>query len=341
MSMKENELRYIHDVLCGNERPWRIDKDMPEIHYKNLLINTPVLPLQFTNKFTLAYEKHLLFTSKIKYYCQMIHNESVGYLNEKCKLIDTDNSEELTKYILNISQKAIETLINEAKSILDDCHVDIEELNGDNADFYSQKDEKEKYIILNYTISLLIKCWMELQDRYSYVINEVDRQSVKEFSVTTTGKLPNKMFVVLPITTEEKNNRNKQTRTDCSFLYVNNDEENKNMAFEDLHQVLVNYGYIPNGTSKKDMIDIFSGRSTRAKIIWLKDNHILATVMKKWINEQKIVSTYPESATIWQVVSQRFTDAKGNPLPNLGSETERKKTIDIVDRIVKTLSDYC
>lgn len=340
MSMKENELRYIHDVLCGNERPWRIDKDLSETQYKNMLQNTPILPLQFTDKYTLTYEKHLLFTSKTKYYCQMIHNESIGFLNEKCKLIDTDNSEELTKYILNISQKAIETLINEANSILDDCPVDMEELNGDNADFYSQKTEKEKYIILNYTISLLIKCWMELQDRYSYVIDEIDRQSVKEFSVMTTGKLPSKMFVVSPITPEEKNDKNKQIRTDCSFLYINNDKDNKNMAFEDLHQVLVNYGYIPEGTSKKDLIAIFSGRSTRAKIIWLKDNHILASVMKKWMNELKIISTYPQCATIWQVVSQRFTDEKGNSLPNLGSEKERIKKTDIVDKIVKTLSDY-
>lgn len=338
--MKENELRYIHDVLCGNERPWRIDKDLSETHYKSRLQNTRVLPLLFTDKYTLIYEKHLLFTSKIKYYCQMISNESIGYLNEKCKLIDTDNSEELTKYILSISQKAIETLINEAKTILDDCPVDMEELNGDNADFHSLKAEKEKFIIINYTISMLIKCWMELQDRYSYVIDEVDKQSIKEFSVRTTGKLPNKMFVVSPITPEEKNNKNKQIRTDCSFLYINNDKDNKNMAFEDLHQVLVNYGYIPEGTSKKDLIAIFSGRSTRAKIIWLKDNHILASVMKKWLNELKIISTYPQCATIWQVVSQRFTDEKGNSLPNLGSEKERIKKTDIVDKIVKTLSDY-
>lgn len=338
--MKENELRYIHDVLCGNERPWRIDKDLSETHYKSLLQNTPVLPLLFTDKYTLIYEKHLLFTSKIKYYCQMISNESIGYLNEKCKLIDTDNSEELTKYILNISQKAIETLINEAKTILDDCPIDMEELNGDNADFHSLKAEKEKIIIINYTISILIKCWMELQDRYSYVIDEADKQSIKEFSVRTTGKLPSKMFVVSPITPEVKNNKNKQIRTDCSFLYINNDKDNKNMAFEDLHQVLVNYGYIPKETSKKDLIAIFSGRSTRAKIIWLKDNHILANVMKRWMNDLKIVSTYPESATIWQVVSQRFTDEKGNSLPNLGSEKERIKTTDIVDKIVKTLSDY-
>ena len=64
--MKGNELKYIHEVLCGKERPWRKDKNLPDSSYQNLLKNTPIIPASFTGQYFLEYKKYLLFTAKVK-----------------------------------------------------------------------------------------------------------------------------------------------------------------------------------------------------------------------------------------------------------------------------------
>ena len=320
--MRGNELKYIHEVLCGKERPWRKDKNLPESYYQNLLKTTPTIPSNIIAQYNIEYKKYLLFTSKVKYYCRKIDNELVDYLNYCFRNIEEDGSEELTKYIIGTTHKNIKTLINEAKNALDYCPVTINAFNGDNVEFQTLKVENEKCIILNYIISSLIKCWFEIQNKYHYIIDEADLYDIDSFFVGTTGKLPNKVFVIKPIKEEPPKKTNKKIRTDCSFLYINNDEENRNYAFTDLRATLIKHELIPSETDLKDVMSVFSGTPTRAQIKLLKDNHILSIALKKLMNELKIITTYPNTATIWQVVSSRFIDANGSAMPNLGSESE-------------------
>ena len=338
--MKGNELKYIHEVLCGKERPWRKDKNLPDSNYQNLLKNTPIIPASFTGQYFLEYKKYLLFTAKVKYYCRKIDNVLVDYLNGCFRIIEKDGSEELTKYMVSDIHKNIKTLINEAKCELDNCPITIDVFNGENVDFHTLKVENEKCIILNYVISSLIKCWFEIQNKCHYIIDETDLYDIDSFYVETTGKLPNKVFMINPLKVEPPQKASKNKRTDCSFLYNNNDTENKNYAFTELRATLIKYELIPPETDLKDLMSVFSGTQSRAQIKWLKDNHILATALKRLINNLKIITTYPEITTIWQVVSCRFIDKDGNAMPNLGSESERKSTSNIVDEIVSAFTGY-
>lgn len=338
--MRGNELKYIHEVLCGKERPWRKDKNLPDSNYQNLFKITPIIPVSFTCQYLLEYKNYLLFTPKVKYYCQMIDNVLVDYLNGCFRIIEKDGSEELTKYMVSDIHKNIKTLINEAKCELDNCPITIDVFNGENVDFHTLKVENEKCIILNYIISSLIKCWFEIQNKCHYIFDEADLYDIDSFSVETTGKLPNKVFMIKPLKVEPPQKASKYKRTDCSFLYINNDTENRNYAFTDLHTTLIRYELIPPETDLKDLMSVFSGTQSRAQIKWLKDNHILATALKRLINGLKIITIYPETATIWQVVSCRFIDKDGNAMPNLGSESERKSTSNIVDEIVSAFTGY-
>ena len=68
---------------------------------------------------------------------------------------------------------------------------------------------------------------------------------------------------------------------------------------------------------------------------------MLATVFKDWINVHKVVVPWPpKEATIWQVISNRFLDAEGQPMKYLGKEKERKQTASIRNEIVSCLTDW-
>ena len=91
----------------------------------------------------------------------------------------------------------------------------------------------------------------------------------------------------------------------------------------------------------KYMESLFSGRSCRRTYQWLGDNHILTHIIKGLTDDDKpIITTWPEGISKWEVVSCRFVDKEGKPLPNIRTEKERIKVKTIVKEVVEALAAY-
>ena len=128
-------------------------------------------------------------------------------------------------------------------------------------------------------------------------------------------------------------------RTDCCFLY--NNDEYFAIAIQEFTNKLRFHKLIPDDMDCKKMESLFRGHSCRTKYTWLGPNHVLTHIIKGLTDEDNpIITTWPESTSKWDVVSCRFIDKDGNPLPNIRKETARKGSETVVKDAIKALAGY-
>lgn len=128
-------------------------------------------------------------------------------------------------------------------------------------------------------------------------------------------------------------------RTDCCFFYNNN--EYFSVAIQQFTNILLKHKLVPEDMDLKKMESLFLGKPCRRKYTWLGKPHILTHIIKGLTKADKpIITTWPEGTSPWEVVSCRFIDEEGYPLPNIRQENERKKTNSIVEEAVNALAGH-
>ncbi len=138
---------------------------------------------------------------------------------------------------------------------------------------------------------------------------------------------------------KESNSGNGQPKiTTCSFYYINNDEGERNRCLSDFRNRLIHYGLIPATTDLKQLLAAFGGRSTAAVIEWTGKKHVLKFIILK-LMKKGVLSIYPDDKQYskWYVVSCRFR-CDGAQMPNISTETKRKKDEAMIDDIIRTLA---
>lgn len=324
----------IKQILIGNNQPWHIDNDLDYGHYTELLRNTPQMAMP-EMAYSIKCDNHLLFTSRIRYYCRLVDNETAQQLRRVKRLLDSDGSEQLARYVLKIVRENIVTLIKDAVRQCRIFIVDAHSLKERDANFAENKEQKEFLVILHYTIASLVCCWMQIQEMYGYFLDETELYDIKTFYVHTTGMLEPPLVNV----EEEKMDEGsmKKQVTYCSFLYNNNDQDEWNISIQAFYNKLIEYGQIPPDTDKAQFMNVFRGRSTRAIITWIgKSNSPLHAIISRGIKD-KWLTVYPSTCSHWHVVSCRFVDKEGNPIPNLGKTKDNKGDIEMVKDIISTI----
>lgn len=301
----------------------------------------PQIELDTEPLYEIKVSSKLLFTPKLHYYSQLLENEVNRYLNKINNLLKGE-SEEQTNYIIKNSRESVISLVKRAA-----CQLETEDpygtywtwLNSDHPDLMTWGVAMEKSVYYRYLISEVIRCWLELQDRYSYVIGK-HTYTAYMFYTTFLERTPEKEIEIC--CTEkyiEESKSFKKSRTDCCFLYDN--QEYQAIAIQGLTTTMKKHQLIPEDIDYKQMMSIFSGHSCRTKIPWLGEKHILTSFIKGICNDDApIVTPWPEGTSKWDVVSQRFVDKDGNNIPNIRQETPRKKSQSIVTELIDSLKGY-
>ena len=331
--MTDFRFESIKEMLLGHTQPWRKENNFGERHYYELLKETAQMkmPEMF---FSLRYDSYIQFTPRIRYYCRLVDNETAQQLIRAKQLIDTDGSEQLTKYVLKVIRENVVTLIKDAVRQCSLFAVDVQWFSGGLTDFVSQREEKEYLIILYYIIASLACCWMEIQNLYCYVLDDTEIYDVCTFYANVTGWRDNPL---VKIEMKEDNISNKRPKvTYCSFLYNNNDQEEWNISMQAFYNKLILYNLIDPYTDKAAFLNVFRGKGTRAVITWTGKTATLHAIISKGVTNGWL-TTYPSSSTHWDVVTCRFIDTNGTPIPNLGSKKDNKGDIEMVEDILSTL----
>lgn len=336
--MNNFDLKKVHELIrfaeiCTTDNDYMIEaSSLPHIELETeaLYVLTPNMPI--------------LFTTKLRYYRLLIENEINRHINAATNLIETDGSEELTKYVLKITRESVTTLVNEAKqqiSIYDWDGQAWKNITSDNpiiSEF--AKPTIEHVVFLHYLIAELARCWLELQDRYAYVIGVAGLYDVSLFYTTFLSCKPDNEFALKQSEKYEEEAKGfKKVRTDCCFQYVN--DEYFAIAIQEFTNKLRFHKLIPDDMDCKKMESLFRGHSCRTKYTWLGPNHVLTHIIKGLTDEDNpIITTWPESTSKWDVVSCRFIDKDGNPLQNIRKESPRKGSETVVKDAIKALAGY-
>ena len=133
----------------------------------------------------------------------------------------------------------------------------------------------------------------------------------------------------------------RKIRKDCCFFYDN--EEYFSLAIQEFTNKLHAHNLIPEDLDIKQMESLFRGHSCRTKYKWLGPLHVLTHIIKGLTKDDNpIITTWPERISKWDVVSCRFVDKDGNPLPNIRTQTARKKDgfPQMVKEAVEALAGY-
>lgn len=288
-------------------------------------------------------QKQVLFTTKLRYYALLIEKEINRHLNAATNLLEEQDDANLSKFILKKTRDAVTSLINQSNrqiTILDKSDHHWKIIISNNPDYKDFRNEKELIVFYHYLIAQLTRCWLELQDRYAYVIGK-ELYDVNLFYSSYVKRTPDAVFEVKRTSKyDDEAKKFKKCRPDCCFLYDN--KEYFAIAIQEFTNKLRQHHLIPDEMDYKYMESLFSGRSCRRTYQWLGDNHILTHIIKGLTDDDNpIITTWPEGTSKWEVVSCRFVDKDDNPIPkSIRTEKSRKKTQTIVDEAVGALAAY-
>ena len=315
------KLEGIDLILNKHLQPWIDSNNRSDSSYQQKLSSTPAIPMPNELLYQLKYEKYLLFTYRVRYYCRLIDNAIADHLRQAFEhTINSDQSEYLAAYLLKQTREAVSTLVADAVNRCQTLTVTTERFT----DFNVNRQEKEYYVILHYVIASLVRCWMEMQENYQYVIDSSDRYDISSFYASVVGWIDDPLIKVISVNENVPDEKNKKIST-CSFYYINNDEYDRNTCLSAFYRKLVQYKQIPNDTDQKHLFDIFNGGNTNATIKWIGKEATLRTIIFKLVEEKKIVTTWPEGYGHWYVVQCRFQYEDGNSMKDLSSYKEGKR----------------
>ena len=335
--MNNFDLRKIHELILFR------DVCTTDNGYMTEASSLPRIELETEALYVLTPKMPILFTTKLRYYRLVIENEINRHINAATELLETDGGEELTKFVLKKTRESVTTLVNEAKRL---TRLDIGDKNWKNIISETpsvpghSKAAIELAVFSHYVIAELARCWLELQDRYAYVIGEVGCYDVFLFYTSFVGRIPDKEFELNRSDKyDEEAKHFKKGRTDCCFFYDN--DEYFATAIQEFTNRLHQHHLIPEGLDTKSMMSLFRGHSCRTKYTWLGPNHVLTHIIKGLTkDDNSIITTWPEGTSKWDVISCRFVDKDGYALPNIRQETARKGFESVVKEAVDALAGY-
>ncbi len=338
ISKYDFSLREIRDLIPFNNVFSTQDEYMSELScLPRIEIGTPL--------YVLTPKMELLFTQKLRYYRLLVERGINRHINSAIELSEKENDDELTKFIWKKTKESVLSLVNEVCRQLaifdsfDNGWANITSTKPTVSDFC--KPVIEYVVFLHYLLAELVRCWMEMQDRYIHVIGETGRYDVSLLYTGLAQRMsPDAEFEVKQSEKYDEGAKDtKKTRTDCCFTYDN--KEYFATAIQEFTNKLKLHHLISDDVDVKAMESLFSGRPCKKTYIWLGENHVLTHIIKKLTDEDEpIIKTWPDDTPKWKVVSQRFVDKDGNPLPNISKETLRKKQQSIIDEVVKSLASY-
>ncbi|MBO7580261.1 MAG: hypothetical protein J6T38_01900 [Bacteroidaceae bacterium] len=335
--MNSFDLKKVHDLIMFR------DVCTTDNAYMTEASSLPRIELETEALYVLTPKMSVLFTPKLRYYRLVVENEINRHINAATELLEADGTEELTKFVLKKTREAVATLMNEAKrlTILNNGDKNWENIISEKPSIPRHlKAATELAVYSHYVIAELARCWLELQDRYAYVIGEAGCYDVSLFYTSIVGLNPDKEFELKRSEKYEEEAKGfRKVRMDCCFLYDN--EEYFAIAIQEFTNKLHAHHLIPEDLDLKQMESLFRGHSCRTKYKWLGPNHVLTHIIKGLTKDDNpVITSWPEGTSKWEVVSCRFVDKDNNPIPNIRQEKARKGSKTVVKEVVETLAGY-
>lgn len=331
-AMNSFDLRKVRELMSFQDL-FRTDSSyMPEAKCLNR-VELDAEPL-----YEIVTKTEVLFTAKLLYYRLLVANEVNRHINDAVKLSDEDSTGYLAQYLLKNTFEAVQTLMHEANDRLAevDCGGTLwQDITSTSPRIEaSVRGRMEETVFIHDVFAELARCWLELQDRFENTSNGIGSYTAALLYSSCISRMPDEEFKLRRTEKYDVSTKTKKNiYPDCCFLY--DCEDDFNDAIQCFTNKLKKYKLIPIELDYKQMMSLFRGRPCRYTYRWLGQNCTLTHIIKGLCDgHNPIITTWPSGTSKWEVVSARFVDKEGTPLPHIGQERLRKRQQAMIDEIV-------
>jgi len=187
-------MKTIISILRFDLRPWLDKNNKPEDYYSPELRSTTSIQEEFIAHFITDFSIPT-FSIKIKYYQRLIDNSITDFLNRT--ISETENeSDNLIAFKLKKANGKIKSLMTEINDLILLKDYDLNLITSKHIDFSTDRLHKEATYILQYLLTALIKCYLEIQQHFFAYIHKDDLLDISEIYSSILNKpAPDNTFI--------------------------------------------------------------------------------------------------------------------------------------------------
>lgn len=351
--MNNFNLNKVHDLIpfrdvCTTDHDYMIEAN-----------SLPRVGLDTEALYVLTPRMSVLFTPKLRYYRLVVENEINRHINAATKLLEVEGTEELTKFVLKETREAVCTLMNLANRQITKEDPEGETWKNITSEkpnvSSSTKSSFECVVFFHYVIAELVRCWLELQERYAYVIGKASCYDVSLFYTSVLCRNPDVEFELKRSEKYEEeakgfkkgrpsNNSEKKPEKQHGVEYP---VFSKGSGVTDdhikaLYRQLTAKGWISTQTKEVDFLRLFNGMDNDCEIIWTGQDKIgnneatelgksALYVLFKTMADDKLITTGNKSERVGPILELHFVDTQGRFITNISnvSSTSQVATANI------------
>ena len=268
-----NRLNTIHDILYGSLRPWRRDNLEKSDDYWN----EKTVERDKVTKF----DNSLFFSARLRCYRALIDSDVDRFIAETRRMVEATKSPNVALLKMKDAKEAVAGFSNVAIQKLKMTDIRKDDILGDNADLFDRQAEKETFIIMDYIVVALARCFFSIQTICGKALADSSRLNISAFCTSMLGRQRLSLLAdinqkdlsgdtkaaaeIKKASTSQKKNKNDLTPYTVKYKYNGSE---RSVRLNAVMQILIAEGWIAADTKPDDFFNFFEGKPLHCNIKW-------------------------------------------------------------------------
>ncbi len=330
-----NRLNTIHNIIYGSLRPWHRDNLMkPDEYWKEKTVDT---------KKKTPFNNSLFFSPRLRYYQSVIDLDIDQFISEATRTVETTKSENIALLKMKDTREAVEAFAKAAITEQRMTGIKPDDILNDNADLFEQQDKKETFIIMDYMIVALARCYFSMQNVCSKSLSDDRALDLATFCTSILGRQRLSLLSIIKSDKEliggsntpaeiKKTPKTKKTNDDTTAytLYYSYSGSDKPRRLNGVLNILIEEKWIEEDTTPDNFFDFFSNKVWHCNIKWTASASVLSTFLDE-LSKQPFIKLRKE-CTMALIAKNQF----GKSFDYRGTTDKHK--IEIINTCISILN---
>lgn len=329
-----NRLNTIHNIIYGSLRPWHRDNLMkPDEYWKEKTVDT---------KKKTPFNNSLFFSPRLRYYQSVIDLDIDLFISEATRTVETTKSENIALLKMKDTREAVEAFAKAAIAEQRMTGIKPDDILNDNADLFEQQDKKETFIIMDYMIVALARCYFSMQNVCSKSLSDDRALDLATFCTSILGR--QRLSLLEDYTSYKKligdntpvdikkTPKAKKVNDDTSPYTVNYSYSGSDrpLRLNLVMQMLIAAKWIAADTTPDNFFDFFGNKVWHCNIKWTASASVLSTFLDE-LSKQPFIKLRKE-CTMAMIAKNQF----GKSFDYRGTTDKHK--IEIINTCISILN---
>lgn len=267
-----NRLNTIHDIIYGTLCPWRRDNlQKSDDYWKEKTLAREKRPLSY---------KSLFFSARLRCYQSLIDSDVDHFVEETGRMVKDTKSSNLSLLKMKDTRETVEGFAKAAIREQKMTGIAKEDILDTNADLFDRQADKETFIIMDYIVVALARCYFSVQTICGKALPDDRRLDLPTFCTFMLGRqrlslladikekeLTGDTKAVADIKNAPAAKKVKDDTTPYTVNYKYHGAE-RAMRLNAVMMTLVAEGWIASDTTPDSFFTFFEGKPWRCNVTW-------------------------------------------------------------------------